>query len=211
MGRSAPRCDRAGQLDRRRGNGVMTAVLYGLARFCVRRRFIVLAVWLVATIALVLISHRMGDNTNDNLSLPGTNSQRATDTLNASFPAQANGTSPIVLHARSGKLTDSSNANAVNQAASALSKDNFVASVVSPLTQQGASQLSKDQATGYLSITLSESPGSLSESDAQSIIDKAANPAKAAGLEIQTGGQLGQKVSKPSTESSEVVGIIAAM
>ena len=189
----------------------MTGVLYGLARFCVRRKFIVLAVWLVATIALVAISHRMGDNTNDNLSLPGTNSQRATDILSTSFPAQANGTSPIVLHANHGKLTDSGNANAVGQAASALSKDPDVASVLSPLTQQGASQLSKDQTTGYLSVTLKVSPGSLSRSDAQSIIDKAANPAKAAGLEVQTGGQLGQKVSKPSTESSELVGIIAAM
>jgi RND superfamily putative drug exporter len=36
-------------------------------------------------------------------------------------------------------------------------------------------------------------------------------PAKAAGLEVETGGQLGQKVSKPSTESSELIGIIAAM
>jgi RND superfamily putative drug exporter len=151
-----------------------------------------------------------GDNTNDNLSLPGTGSQHATDTLSSSFPAQANGTSPIVLHARSGKLTDPDNANAVGQAASGLSSDPDVAAVVSPLTQQGAAQLSKDQATGYLAVTLKVSPGSLSESDAQSIIDKAGKPARAAGLQVETGGQLGQKVSKPSTESSELVGLIAA-
>ena len=36
-------------------------------------------------------------------------------------------------------------------------------------------------------------------------------PAEAAGLEVQTGGQLGQKVSKPATESSELIGILAAM
>ncbi len=188
----------------------MTGILYNTAQFCVRRRFVVVAVWLLATIALVVVSHRLGDNTNDNLSLPGTDSQRATDVLKTSFPAQANGTSPIVLHAKNGKLTDQSNANAVNQAASALSKNPDVAGVVSPLSQQGASQLSKDQATGYLSVTLSKSPGSLSEGDAQAIIDAAAKPAQAAGLQVETGGQLGQKVSKPSTESSELVGIIAA-
>ncbi len=49
----------------------MTGVLYGIARFCVRRKFIVLAVWLVVAVALVGISKQMGDNTNDNLSLPG--------------------------------------------------------------------------------------------------------------------------------------------
>ena len=69
----------------------MTGVLYGLARFCVRRRFVVVGVWLVLTIALVSVSHRLGDNTNDNLSLPGTDSQRASDTLAKSFPDQANG------------------------------------------------------------------------------------------------------------------------
>jgi RND superfamily putative drug exporter len=185
-------------------------MLYAVARFSVRRRFVVLAVWLLAAIALVAISHRMGDNTNDNLSLPGTNSQQATNTLTSSFPGQANGASPIVLHARSGKLTDSNNANAVNQASSNLSKDPSVAGVVSPLTQQGASQLSRDQTTGYLNVTLKVSPGSLSQSDAQEIINKAAKPGQAAGLQVATGGQLGQKVSKPSTEQSELIGIIAA-
>jgi RND superfamily putative drug exporter len=171
----------------------------------------VLGVWLVATIALVAISHQMGDNTNDNLSLPGTNSQLATNQLKASFPAQANGTSPIVVHAKSGKLTDSDNAQAVNQAASALSKDPDVASVVNPLTPQGASALSKDQQTGYLSVTLAVSPGSLSQEDAQTIVDTAAKPMKAAGLQVETGGQLGQKVSKTATESSELIGIVVAM
>jgi RND superfamily putative drug exporter len=189
----------------------VTGVLYQLARFCVRRRWVVLAVWLVATVALVAVSHRLGDNTNDNLSLPGTDSQHATNVLKSSFPAQANGTSPIVIHAKTGKLTDQNNANAVNQAAANLSKNKDVAAVVNPLTPQGASALSKDQATGYISVTLAVSPGSLSESDAQTIIDAAAKPAHAAGLQVETGGQLGQKVSKPSTESSELVGIIAAM
>jgi RND superfamily putative drug exporter len=60
-------------------------------------------------------------------------------------------------------------------------------------------------------VGLDESSGKLSVDDVQTIIDAAAKPARAAGLEVQTGGQLGQKVSKPSTESSELVGIVAAM
>jgi RND superfamily putative drug exporter len=167
-------------------------------------------VWIVGAALLVGLSHRLGDNTNDNLSLPGTDSDRATTVLASSFPNQANGTSPIVLHASSGKLTDSKYANAVNEAAADVAKAPDVASVVNPLTQQGASALSKDGATGYLSVTLAVPPGSLSVSDAQRIID-AAQPARAAGLQVETGGQLGQKVSKPSTESSELVGIIAAL
>jgi RND superfamily putative drug exporter len=188
----------------------MTGMLYAIAKFCVRRRFVVLGIWLVVTIALVAISHGLGENTSENLSLPGTDSQRATDTLAKSFPDQSNGTSPIVLHAASGKLTDAKYASAVDQAAAAVAKAPHVAAVVNPLTPQGATALSKSKSTGYLSVTLAVSPGELSKDEAQQIID-AADPAKAAGLEVETGGQLGQKVSKPATESSELIGIIAAM
>jgi RND superfamily putative drug exporter len=184
--------------------------LYGLARFCVHRRFVVIGVWLVAVIALVVVSHRLGENTSENLSLPGTDSQRASDTLAKSFPDQAHGTSPIVLHAYSGRLTESKYASAIDQAATDVAKAPHVASVVNPLTPQGASALSRSQTTGYMSVTLAVSPGELSVAEAQTIIDAAA-PARAAGLEVETGGQLGQKVSKPSTESSELIGIIAAM
>jgi putative drug exporter of the RND superfamily len=188
----------------------MTGVLYGLAKLCVRRRYAVLGVWLIVAIALVAISHRLGENTNDNLSLPGTDSQRATDALAKSFPDQANGSSPIVLHVKSGKLTEARNAQAVEAAANGVAKEPHVASVVSPLSPQGAGALSKDQSTGYLSVTLGVSPGELSVGEAEEII-AGANAAKSAGIEVQTGGQLGQKVSKPATESSELIGIIAAM
>jgi putative drug exporter of the RND superfamily len=189
----------------------VTGALYKLAHTCVRRRWIVLGAWLLVTVALVVSSHRLGDNTNDNLSLPGTDSHQALATLARSFPAQSNGSSPIVLHAASGKLSEGKYAEAVNQAAAQVAKAPHVAGVVNPLTPQGASALSKDQRTGYLSVTLSISPGALSVGEAQTVIDAASGPARAAGLEVETGGQLGQKVSKPSTESSELVGIVAAM
>ena len=189
----------------------MTGVLYRLARFCVRYRFAVLAAWIVLTVALVGVSHRLGDNTNDSVTLPGTNSQQAADALSKSFPDQANGSSPIVLHVSSGKLTDSKYSQAVNQAAADVAKAPDVASVVNPLTAQGAAALSKDQRTGYLSVTVSVSPGAMSVDDAQTIIDAAAKPAQAAGIQVETGGQLGEKVSKPSTEISELIGILAAM
>ena len=168
----------------------MTPYLYKLGRFSTRHRWWVLGFWLVVAIATVAISHRMGDNLSDNLSLPGTGSDHATNLLQKPFPAQANGTSPIILHAKSGKLTDSKYKDAVNTAASDLKKNQYVTSVINPLTPEGASALSKDKSTGYLTVGLKTNPGALSESQAQSIINAGANPAKAAGLEVQTGDSL---------------------
>ncbi|MHB1567616.1 MAG: MMPL family transporter [Solirubrobacteraceae bacterium] len=189
----------------------MTGALYRLGRLNIRHRFVVIAIWLCATVTLVAVSHGLADKTNDSASLPGTNSQLATSTLSKPFPAVANGTSPIVLHARTGKLTDSNYRQAVDQAAAAVDKQPHVAFVINPLTATGAGALSKDKTTGYLTVGLSVSPGSLSTSQVQSIVNAATRPAQAAGLEVATGGQLGQKLSQPATESSEVIGIVAAM
>ena len=188
----------------------MTGVLYRLGRLCVRHRFVVIAAWVAVTIALVAVSHQLGNKTNDSSSLPGTNSQLAASTLQKSFPAVANGTSPIIFHAPSGQLTDSKYSQAINQAAADVAKQPHVSLVTNPLTPQGADALSKDKSTGYMTVGLSVSPGSLSTSQVQAIVDAARKPAEAAGLQVATGGQLGQKLSVPATESSELIGIIAA-
>jgi putative drug exporter of the RND superfamily len=188
----------------------MTGVLYRLARFCVRHRFVVIAAWVAVTIALVAVSQQLGNKTNDSSSLPGTNSQLAASTLQKSFPAIANGTSPIIFHASSGQLTDSKYSQAIDQGAADVAKQPHVSLVINPLTSQGASALSKDKSTGYMTVGLSISPGSLSTSQTQAIVDAASKPAEAAGLQVATGGQLGQKLSVPATESSELIGIIAA-
>src|SRR5436305_2798734 len=170
-------------------------MLYGLARFCVRQRFLVVGIWVVITVGIVGYSHTLGNDANNNLSLPGTDSQRATDTLSQSFPDQANGSSPIVLHAKSGKITDSKYADGINQSAKNLCNNPNVGAVVSPLSSEGAGQVSKDQTIGYFSVSLSKKAGELPLSDAEGIVDDA-NPAQAAGLQVETGGQLGQQVSK---------------
>jgi RND superfamily putative drug exporter len=85
-----------------------------------------------------------------------------------------------------------------------------VVRAVSPLSDEGKGALSRDGRIGYISVTLSEGPSDLTEEDAENIID-ATSPATDAGLEVATGGYLGQAVSKPDTESSEAVGLTAAV
>jgi RND superfamily putative drug exporter len=81
---------------------------------------------------------------------------------------------------------------------------------VSPLSQKGTAALSKDKRIGYISATLSEGPSDLTREDAESIIG-ATSPASDAGLTVAAGGYLGQAVSKADTESSEAVGLAAAV
>ena len=83
----------------------MTKVLYALGRFSVRRRLVVLGVWVVVAVALVVVSHQTGDNTNNNLSLPGTGSQQATDTLGEAVPGSVEWIKPD-RHPRQERQTD---------------------------------------------------------------------------------------------------------
>ena len=59
--------------------------------------------WIVGIAVLIALAHGFGSNTSNNLQLPGTDSQAATDLLAARFPPQQNGSSPLVFHTRPGR------------------------------------------------------------------------------------------------------------
>jgi putative drug exporter of the RND superfamily len=188
----------------------LTRPLYFIGRFCCRHHWPIIATWLLATVALVAVGQASGDKTNDNLTLPGTGSTNATDLLQDNLPNQANGNNPVVFEARSGKLTDAAKANAVDDAVKRLRNTPHVISAVNPLGAQGEAFLSKDQTVAYVPVILDVGPADLTEGQAQAVLD-AGEPAQAAGIEVSVGGYVGQQLSKPSTEISEVIGLSAAV
>ncbi|MGK2931536.1 MAG: MMPL family transporter [Solirubrobacterales bacterium] len=187
----------------------MTGRLYGLAGFCVRHRRIVVAFWVVLAIGISLLAGAMGKQYADDLTLPGKDSQAATDLLADKFPGQANGTIPVLYKAEKGEITDSSNEKTVKSSVAELGKDEQVTSIVSPFSPAGAAQVSKDAEIAYASMILRDAPGDMSNEDADALVDKARDSAP--GMEVAVGGYLGDQVSSPSTESSEVVGLVVAM
>src|SRR5262245_55634110 len=84
----------------------MARWLYRLGGFAARRRLLVFLVWL-GVCALAVVSVRaFGAETNNTLTLPGTDSDAAYDLLAAEFPPQQNGSNPVVFQVDHGKLTD---------------------------------------------------------------------------------------------------------
>ena len=188
----------------------MTRALYEVGNWCVRRRWIVIATWLVVAVGLHLWAASLGQQWNDNLTLPGTGSTNATDLLQQKLPQQAYGSIPLTLVDRSGQIGDSSSTSAINATVKNLKALPDVTRVVSPLDQGAQGLVNKDRKIAYISVTLNTGSGSTTDQDAQDILD-AADPAAKAGLEPAVGGYVGQKLSRPSTESSEAVGIAAAI
>src|SRR4051812_27270595 len=188
----------------------MTGPLYRLGGFCSRHHWPVIAGWLVAVIATALVAGAAGEKTSDNLTLSGTGSTNAQNLLSDHLPTQANGTNPVVMQAESGKITDSKNKQAVEDTVKSLRKVDIVQRAVSPFSDAGKGAISKDKQIAYISVTLTESKSDLTDEEAQTVVD-ATSPAEDAGLKVATGGYLGQAVSKADTESSEAIGLLAAV
>lgn len=192
------------------GETALTRALYSIGRACARHHWVVIGAWLVVTIALVAAGQATGNKTNDDLTLPGTGSTKATDLLQDRLPKQANGNNPVVLESDRGKLTKGQRRQAVEQTVKRLRATPHVISAPDPLSTEGGALLSKDRTVAYVPVILDLGPGELDEDQAQAVLD-AGDPAERAGIEVSVGGYVGQQLSKPSTEISEVIGLTAAV
>ena len=188
----------------------MAGVLYRLGRLCVSRAVVVVAVWVGLVVVVQLVVWGVGAETSNDLSLPGTESQQATDLLASRFPPQQNGGNPVVFHVTKGKITDSANKQAVESSYKALSKAPHVASAPDPFANAASGLVSKDATTAFTPVLLDIPNGDVTEELANAILDTTA-PARKAGVDVAVGGNLGGVLSKSPTESSEVIGLLAAM
>ena len=126
----------------------MTPLLYRLGGLCVRHRWVVLAVWLTIFALLGAAARSVGPELNDDLRLPGSDSQAATDLLSDRFPAQANGTNPVVLKAPGGaKITDKTYKGPIDDTVAAFKRDPDVRDATSPLSGRAGDTLAKDKRT----------------------------------------------------------------
>jgi putative drug exporter of the RND superfamily len=189
----------------------VTGPLSAIGRFCSRHHWLTIAAWVVLATGLVIAGQAGDSKTNDNLTLPGTDSTAATELLEDNLPKQAFGSNPLVFQAKRGAaLTDARYANAIEESVKRLNAMHDVNSAVSPLGPQGAAFLSKDRSVGYVPVILSVGPGELTERQAEAVLD-AGKPAEAAGLKVSVGSYVGQQLSKPDTGASDAIGIAAAV
>jgi uncharacterized membrane protein YdfJ with MMPL/SSD domain len=179
---------------------------------CARKPLIVIGVWVVLLVVVFGAVGRFGAVTNNNVSLPGTGSQEATDLLQAKFPPQQNGANPIVFDIKSGKLTDDTYKQAIKESIKAIKQEKHVYSVTNPLSSKGqtAGLLSQDKQTAFAPVLLDVGSSDLTEKIAEHVYH-ATEPAQKAGITTAAAGNIGTTLSTEESETSEVVGIVVAM
>jgi RND superfamily putative drug exporter len=188
----------------------LSSLLHRIAAFSARRRFLVIGVWLVLLAGLGMASHAAGTKYSSSAEVAGSDSAAANDVMARSFSPNLSDASPIVFHTDAGKITDAEHKPVVEESLKSLAQADDVETVGDPFAE-GSATVSKDGRTAYANVMPSTALGDLSVAQAEAIHEAAAEPAEGTGVQVEAGGQLGQKISKPEAKTSEIVGIAVAM
>jgi RND superfamily putative drug exporter len=180
-----------------------------LGRFCARRHWYVILAWLVVVVGTVAANFVGGGDTSNNFELPGTESQAASDILDAQFPDAAGGSATLVFKATGGSLT--AQESQVEAALAEAAKLPHVASVSNPFLQAPFGTVStKDDSIGYASVSYTESTSELGLDAAEELEEKIGK-FETDDLEIEYGGDLIVNTEPIDTGLSEEVGLTAAV
>ena len=184
--------------DRRRG-------LNRLGHWCARHGAVVVIGWLVVLVLAALGHHALGGSYSDDFSLPGTSAQQGADVLKAHQPTAGGQNGQLVFTVDSGTLAD--NSTAIEQAAANVRKLPHVLAVSDPLS---AGTTSADGRTAYANVNFDTNPATVDGYVAT--VDKAVQPARSAGVQVDYGGILGQAARpKANDAASELIGIAVAI
>jgi RND superfamily putative drug exporter len=182
-----------------------------LAHWSFRHRRLVVAGWLIAAVVVVGLSSSSGSKFNSDFNLPGTDSQAAVGLLTKNFPAASGEGDQVVFQAAHGSSVRSASVKAAATAALArVAKVPGVESVVSPYSQAGAAQISRDGTVAFARVTWGKVSSQVTNADALNLT-KAAESADGPGVHVSLGGQSISNQEGSGPGLSVAVGVIAAL
>jgi RND superfamily putative drug exporter len=185
----------------------MAVLLHRLGRSAYRHRKLVLGIWLVVLAALIACVSVFGGKLDDRFTVPGTESQRALDTLGRTLPEASGVNAQIVFTAPEGRrVTDARFTAAIAEAEAAASKAPQVSAVMGP-TVTGA--VSADRSTAIVQVQYSVQRAEVRASSLDAI-ERAAHAAQENGLQTSVGGSV-YGSNGVHIGPSEIIGVAVAV
>jgi RND superfamily putative drug exporter len=181
-----------------------------IAGWTTRHRRMVLVGWVVVLVAALGASHAVGANFSNDLSLPGTPSQRAVDLLERDFPAQSGDQDQIVIAVTRGSVTAASVRERVEPMLASVATLPHVTAVASPYSPGGAHQIAADGSVAFATVIFDEQARALPAAAVNRVIataERAAEPS----LQVALGGQAIKLAERPSLGAATAVGLLAAV
>ncbi|TCC44615.1 MMPL family transporter [Kribbella capetownensis] len=186
----------------------MHAFLDRLGRGAARFHWFVILGWVVVVAGLFVLRAAFGGTYVNNYTVPGSESSAGLTILNKDFSTAGGYSGSIVFHAKSGTVSEQS--DAVKTSMAAVGKLPDVVSAVDPLATSSTTYISKDGSVVNAPVSFSVVPASL-DSTYLDKLDAAVQPARAAGLEVEYGGGAGQIGKQADDALSEAIGLALAL
>ncbi|MFI1199664.1 MMPL family transporter [Streptomyces sp. NPDC020883] len=182
-----------------------------LARWCLRRRLVVILLWLAAFTGTAVAAGMAGSAYSSDYAVPGTESGQAGALLAKAFPDRAGDTDTIVWHtgAGAGGVRATAVRTTMTRTLAEVARLPGVAAVQSPYGPAGARQISHDGHTAYAAVTFRASPDDLSPAQAGAVV-RTARAAAGGGLQVEVGGSGAALTQAPQERLPELIGLAAA-
>jgi RND superfamily putative drug exporter len=186
----------------------VSTYLYRLARWCYGHRRIVLAGWLLLVVVVVTLSVLGKGTENNDITIPGTESQHVSDILKGKIPAFSGAQTQVVFTSSSGQsVTSKTDEAAIAATVRQMGHSAQVAQVTDPVQTHSISPDGKEA----LATVLWNTTATNVDNSSVTALQAKATPAHAAGLNVNYGGQVYPGSNPKVSELPEIIGICIAL
>ena len=198
---------RVGTGGMRAGGAGTGGLLARLARWSQRHHWLAIMLWVLVVAGVTATSQVVGSEYHNDISLPGTGSQRVLDALRAHAPTAAGETIHVVVHDAGGVDAEGPRARIAAMTAELMTLPHVVA-VAGPFTAPG--MVSADRRTAYATVQMDALSADLPPAAVTRVIDTA-KQAASNGLQVELGGDAVRSVEGGGGGPAEGIGLLAAL
>jgi RND superfamily putative drug exporter len=182
-----------------------------LARWSTTHRKYVLLGWIVLLVAVNAFAQSAGTSYSNNFTLPNSDTQRAADLLQRSFPAQAGDRDQIAFKVDTGSVNDPAVRARMSAMFAAVAKLPHVTTVISPYAGAAAGRsISANGKIAFATVVFDEKANLLPKSAPERVVEVARAAARP-GLQVDLGGQAIELTEQAGFGVSTAVGLLAAI
>ncbi|WP_330478726.1 MMPL family transporter [Streptomyces platensis] len=185
-----------------------------LARWCLRRRIVVIALWLAAFAGVAVAAGVTGAAYSNNYEVPGTESGQASARMAKAFPDRSGDGDTLVWHTASGTVRSGAVEKTMRHTLKEIAQLPGVSEVQGPYGKHGAGgagtrQISRDGHTAYASVIFDRPTDELNVAQVRKVVDTAQR-ASGRGLQVGLGGAGIALTEAPRAQLAEIIGLGAA-
>ena len=185
-----------------------------LAGWCVRRRRIVVLLWLAVLVSSLTIFTAVGTDYSNNFNFPHTQSFDAINLLKSVAPAHSGDTEEVVFGTSgTASLTDPAIGQRINTMVDEINALPHVTTVTSPYDAAGnlvtTTNINADRTVGFLQVPFDKQTNNITNAEAKKFVDTVTS-ASGDGLTVAVTGQLAEQANRVSIGSTGL-GVLLAL